>query len=197
MKLNNLKRMVVGVGAAAMMMSAMAVGADAAASDWTDGAKVTVNMYIPKANNPVMKIWNAYFTNPKIPPYQAVSGNATVHVEGEKAYVTIPLENPGFSIYTVNDAKDLKLDDAGISLETSKCITGSNECTDDASHLGDRYFSLVYDITNFTGTTVNEQLTYIKSHAKANFQLGAIKKDNDSVQTTPVKVEMNLAAARK
>ena len=67
----------------------------------------------------------------------------------------------------------------------------------DTSHLGDRYFSLVYDITNFTGTTVNEQLTDIKSHAKANFQLGVIKKDNDSVQTTPVKVEMNLAAARK
>lgn len=36
MKLNNLKRMVVGVGAAAMMMSAMAVGADAAASDYQE-----------------------------------------------------------------------------------------------------------------------------------------------------------------
>ena len=196
MKLNNLKRMVVGVGAAAMMMSAMAVGADAAASDWTNGAKVTVNMYIPKANNPVMKIWNAYFTNPKIPPYQAVSSNATVIVEGENAYVSIPLENTGFSIYTENTVANLNLVDAGLQLETNKCKTGSNGCTD-TSHLGERYYSLVYDITNFTGTSVDEQLTGIKSHAKANFQLGLIKKDNDSVQTTPVKVEMDLAAARK
>lgn len=197
MRLNNLKRMVVGVGAAAMMMSAMAVGADAAASDWTDGAKVTVNMYIPKANNPVMKIWNAYFTNPEIPPYQAVSGNATVHVDGEEAYVTIPLENPGFSIYTVDDIETLELKASGLSALPGLCKTGGNGCTTDASHPGERYFTLVYDITNFTGTTVNEQLTGIKSHAKANFQLGLIKKDNDSVQTTPVNVEMNLAAARK
>ena len=96
--------MIAGVGAAVMMMSAMAVGADAAS--YKDGNyTATVNFYVPKSQAP-QGLFNAYLNDTEIPPKNAATQNVTVNIENGVITFDLGITNKQFGIKTLGDEEN-------------------------------------------------------------------------------------------
>lgn len=151
------KKMIVGVGAAVMMMSAMAVGANA------EGENAIANMHIPASqNNATIYQLDAYFTSKEIPPKDAVKyQNATVtELSDGSIDVTIPMPNTGLSLRSIGS-----IDEDGVTIKSAS-IASDTSCD---SHVGERYWDVTFNIPESlaSDSEISFTLKGCTAHAKA------------------------------
>lgn len=149
------RKMIVGVGAAVMMMFAMAVGASA------EGENAIANMHIPAAqNNATIYRLDAYFTSKEIPPKDAVEYQNAIATElsDGSVDVTIPMPNTGLSLRSIGTLPD------GVTIKVAS-IASDTSCD---SHVGDRYWNVTF---NIPASQVESKMSFTlkgcTAHAKA------------------------------
>lgn len=156
------KKMIVGVGAAVMMMSAMAVGANAADTLYKPGTySVNAEIYVPKSDAPMNK-FDAYYTSTAKPP-KTPNGtdNASIEVKTDGSMVlTVPMA----SNYLV-------LESVGNSQSSEISFLGGDKvgftCSKTAEHSGIRYKNVQFKIKPTEVSTSESYLfTDCDSHAE-------------------------------
>lgn len=151
-----LKKMSIVVASAAMMVTALPLTASAYTGFVNGSYPVNANLYVPKAETPLRQ-FNAYFTSKEMPPKNAViTNNATLKVQDDGLYLTIPVENSGLNLKTI-----------GTTPSGLQFVTGKQSSIVCDSHSGDRYTSVTFKMTP---DDVDENYTYTiancASHAK-------------------------------
>lgn len=158
MRFSMIRKTVLGVGAAIMMLGAMAIGADAAS--YVDGTyNATVNFYVPKSDAP-QGLTNAYLTDTAVPPTHANTGTTKVTISN--------------GVITFDE--DLAINNSALGLKelgsydqsiVRSCTLGGAEDVDCDNHDGTRYTTFKATIQPSTvDTTVTYTFTGCKLHAK-------------------------------
>lgn len=131
-----LKKMSIVVASAAMMVTALPLTASAY-TGFTNGSYATnANLYVPQAETP-LKQFNAYFTSTEMPPKNAVTtNNATLKVQDDGLYLTVPVQNSGLNLKTVGNTP------SGLQF-----VTGAQEDIICGKHSGKRYTSVTFKMT--------------------------------------------------
>ena len=124
-----LKKMSIVVASAAMMVTALPLTASAY-TGFTNGSYATnANLYVPQ--------FNAYFTSTEMPPKNAVTtNNATLKVQDDGLYLTVPVQNSGLNLKTVGNTP------SGLQF-----VTGAQEDIICGKHSGKRYTSVTFKMT--------------------------------------------------
>ena len=151
-----LKKMSIVVASATMMVTALPLTASAY-TGFTNGSYATnANLYVPQAETP-LKQFNAYFTSTEMPPKNPIkTNNATLKVENDGLYLTVPVQNSGLNLKTV-----------GTTPSGLQFVSGVQNAITCDSHSGSRYTSITFKLTP---DDVDENYTYTiancASHAK-------------------------------
>lgn len=109
--MKKIKKILALAMAVAMVMSFAAINAFAAepkaATTLTDGTyTVTANLYVPRDKNLINPNWDAYLTNPNVPPMTPVSQNATLVVENGEYTLVLDIVNEYFKLIEIGTTED-------------------------------------------------------------------------------------------
>lgn len=151
-----LKKMSIVIASAAMMVTALPLTASAYTGFVNGSYPVNANLYVPQNETP-LKQFNAYFTSNEMPPKNPIkTNNATLKVEDDGLYLTVPVENSG-----------LNLKNIGTTPSGLQFVTGEQSSIVCDSHSGARYTSVTFKMTP---SVVNKYYEYTlsncASHAK-------------------------------
>lgn len=147
-----LKKMSIVVASAAMMVTALPLTASAYTGFVNGSYSVNANLYVPQKETP-LKQFNAYFTSKEMPPKSPIkTNNATLKVENDGLYLTVPVQNTGLNLKSV-----------GTTPSGLQFVTGVQEdiTCDKHSGTGKRYTFVTFKMTpsvvddNYTYTIAN------------------------------------------